>query len=152
LQSLATWRDVEAERRNLARGFVIKDNALLTIAKQQPTTLEALSALDIWHPKAIQRHGHTMIATVDRILQEGLTGEPLEVVQREHRKLMSDMRKLVMNKATELSVEPALIASKRELESLILAPADGPAPERFMGWRKNIITDGLLTLKEEFET
>ena len=93
-----------------------------------------------------------MIATVDRILQEGLTGEALAVLQPEHRKLMNDMRKLVMDKATELSVEPALLASKRELESLILAPSDGPTPERFMGWRKDVITNGLLTLKEEFET
>jgi ribonuclease D len=152
LQSLATWRDVEAERRNLARGFVIKDNAILTIANQQPRSLAELSELDIWHPKAIQRHGHTMIATIDQILQQGKTGEALEVLQPEHRKLMSDMRKLVMDKATELSVEPALLASKRELESLILAPSDGPAPERFMGWRKDVITNGLLTLKEEFET
>ena len=76
----------------------------------------------------------------------------LEVLQPEHRKLMADMRKLVVNKATGLSVDPALLASKRELESLILSPADGPAPERFMGWRKEVITNGLLTLKEEFET
>ena len=152
LQSLATWRDEEAERRNLARGFVIRDAALMTIAKQQPTSPEALSALDIWHPKAIQRHGNTITATINKILQEGQTGEALEVLQPEHRKLMNDMRKLVMNKATELSVEPALLASKRELEGLILAPSDGPVPERFMGWRKDIITNGLLTLKEEFET
>ena len=148
LQALATWRDHEAERRNLARGFVIKDAGLLTIAKQQPTSLGALSELDIWHPKAIQRHGHTLISMMTQIIEQGLTAESLEALKPEHRKLIADMRKLVMEKSTELSVEPALLASRRELEGLILTPAGEPIPERFMGWRKDIITNDLVALKD----
>ncbi len=150
LQSLATWRDKEAERRNLARGFVIKDTALLTIANQQPDSLDALSELDIWHPKAIQRNGHNLIAIIDQILQEGISAQAPDMLQPEHRKLMSDMRRLVLGKATELDVDPALLASKRELESLILSPQDEPLPERFLGWRKDIITDELIVLKDAF--
>jgi len=150
LQSLATWRDKEAERRNLARGFVIKDTALLTIANQQPDSLDALSELDIWHPRAIQRHGHKLIASIDQILQEGRTAEQPDMLKVEHRKLMSDMRQVVQERATELSVEPALLASKRELEALILSPPGEPLPERFLGWRKEIITDELMVLKDNF--
>ncbi len=50
----------------------------------------------------------------------------------------------------ELSVEPAMLASKRELESLILSPQGEPLPERFMGWRNNIITTELSALKAAF--
>ena len=150
LQSLATWRDNEAERRNLACLLVSKDTALMTIANQQPGSLDALYELDIWHPKAVQRHGHTLIATIDQVLQEGLTAETPETLQKEHRKLMADMRKRVQETATELSVEPALLASKRELEILILSPEGEPLPERFLGWRKNIITNDLVALKDEF--
>jgi len=150
LQSLATWRDKEAERRNLARGFVIKDTALLTIANQQPDSLAALSELDIWHPKAIQRNGHNLIAIIDQILQEGITAQAPDMLQPEHRKLMSDMRRHVLGKATELDVDPALLASKRELESLILSPQGEPLSERFLGWRKDIITDELTVLKDAF--
>ncbi len=148
LQSLATWRDKEAERRNLARGFVIKDTALMTIANQQPGSLAALSELDIWHPRAVERHGHTLIATIDQILQGGIEAAAAELLQPKHRKLMSDMRRLVLQRATELSIEPALLASKRELESLILSPQGEPLSERFLGWRKNIITDDLVALKD----
>ena len=150
LQSLATWRDKEAERRNMARGFVIKDTALLTIANQQPASLDALSELDIWHPRAIQRNGHNLIAIIDQILEQGITAQAPDMLQPEHRKLMSDMRRLVLGKATELAVDPALLASKRELESLILSPQGEPLPERFLGWRKDIITDELSVLKDAF--
>ena len=150
LMSLATWRDQQAESRNLARGFVIRDNDLMTIANKKPGNLSALSDLDILHPKALQRHGPALIAKIDQILQQGLTAQAPDSLQPEHRQLMKDMRELVQLKATELSVEPALLASRRELEILILSPQDEPIPERFLGWRKDIITTGLIELKEAF--
>lgn len=150
LQSLAKWRDKVAEDRNLARGFVIKDNALMTIANKKPLTLSALSELDVWHPRAIQRHGANLIAQIDRVLQKGLTAPIPDTLRPEHRRLMGDMRKLVQSKATELSVDPALLASRRELEALILSSENELLSERFLGWRKNIITDDLIGIKEAF--
>ena len=150
LQAIATWRDKEAERRNLARGFVIKDQALMTIATQQPDSLDALSALDVWHPKAILRNGHSLITIIDRILEKGQTAAAPASLQPEHKKLMGDMRSWVQQKATELSIEPALLASRRELEGLILTSQDEPVPERFLGWRNEVITHRLVELKDAF--
>jgi ribonuclease D len=150
LQALATWREREAEDRNLARGFVIKDNDLMTISNKKPRSLSDLSSLNILHPKALQRHGESLVAIVDRVVRQGLNAETPDILKPEHRKLMKDMRKLVQNKATELSVDPALLASRRELESLILLTGGKPIPERFLGWRKSIITDELIELKEAF--
>lgn len=150
LMSLATWRDQQAEKQNLARGFVIKDNDLMTIASKKPGSLSALSDLSILHPKTLQRHGTALIANIDQVLQKGLTAAAPDSLQPEHRKLMKDMRKLVQRKASELSIDPALLASRRELEGLILLPEGEPLPERFLGWRKDIITTGLVELKEAF--
>jgi ribonuclease D len=58
------------------------------------------------------------------------------------------MRKRVTQKAAELDIEPALLASKRELENLLLSSNGNSLPERFLGWRKNVITDELLSLME----
>lgn len=150
LQALAKWRDREAEKRNLARGFVIKDNDLLTIANKQPGSLSQLSDLNILHPKALQLHGPSLVTIVDEVLGQGLSAVAPATLTPEHRKLMSNMRKLVQEKASELSVDPALLASRRELESLILLPTGEPLPERFLGWRKDIITTGLIALKEAY--
>jgi len=150
LQSLATWRDRKAERLNMARGFIIKDNDLLTIANKKPGSIGELSGLKILHPKALERHGSSLIAIIDQVVQQGLNAEAPDTLKPEHRKLMNDMRKLVQRKATGLSVDPALLASRRELESLILLAEGEPIPERFLGWRKDIITKGLIALKEAF--
>ena len=112
--------------------------------------MSALSKLDILHPNTIQRHGHSLIATIDQILLEGRTAEAPEILRPKHRKLMDEMRQLVQIKASEFSVEPALLASKRELESLILSPQGESLSERFLGWRKNVITNDLIVLKDKF--
>jgi ribonuclease D len=150
LKSLAKWRDEEAEKRNLARGFVIKDTALMTIANQKPRSLEALSELGVWHPNPIQRQGPMIIETIDRSLQEGIKADLPDHLQPKHRPIMHDMRKLVNKKATALSIDPALLASKRELESLILSPENESLPERFTGWRYAVITRELVALKGQY--
>jgi ribonuclease D len=150
LKLLATWRDKQAEKRNLARGFVIKDNALMTIANKRPASLAELIELDVWHPKAVQRNGSALIDLIDEVVKQGITAPTPASLQPEHRKLMNDMRKLVQLKATEFSVDPAMLASRRELEGLILLPEDESLSERFIGWRKNIITDDLIAMKDAY--
>ena len=150
LKLLATWRDKQAEKRNLARGFVIKDNALMTIANKRPASLAELSELDVWHPKAVQRNGTALIDLIDEVVKQGITAPAPASLQPEHRKLMNDMRKLVQLKATELSVDPAMLASRRELEGLILLPENEALPDRFLGWRKNIITNDLIAMKDAY--
>jgi ribonuclease D len=150
LQALAKWRDEVAEKRNLARGFVIKDAALLTIARQQPDSVADLSDLNVWHPRAIQRHGERVIAVIHDVLEKGLTAAAPDTLLPKHRPMLHDMRRLVISKATRLHVEPALLASKRELESLILTPTDAPLPEKFLGWRNDVITTGLLEIRRRY--
>jgi len=149
LKSLATWRDLEAEKRDLARGFFIKDAALLAIAQRKPQNLEALAKVNNLPPKTLQRRGPTIITKVEKVLKEGLTVEPPKVLAPTQRKLLSDMRAVVREKSVQLSVEPALLASKRELEKLVLWSPDEPLPEHFTGWRKEVITDALVALREK---
>jgi ribonuclease D len=149
LKSLATWRDLEAEKRNLARGFFIKDAALLEMAKHKPGNQAALASLGILHPKVLERQGPTISRIVAKVLQEDQRVSPQKMLTPSQRKLLAGMKALVQKKSAELSIEPALLASKRHLEGLILSPRGGPLPERFAGWRKEIITDALVTLMEQ---
>jgi len=151
LKLLATWRDLEAEKRNRARGFVIPDNALLTIARVQPASLDELSALDVLHPIAIRRYAKSLLSTIEQARQQDIQATPLPVLESKQRRLLGVMRKRVQQRAAEHSVEPALLASRRELENLIFLPGDARLPEKFLGWRKGLITDELMALKEEFK-
>ena len=80
--------------------------------------------------------------------RSGTEVNPPETLNSSQRKLVAAMRKLVLKKASELSVDPALLASKRELENLIFAENADTPPERFMGWRKEVITNDLMDILE----
>jgi ribonuclease D len=148
LHKLAEWREHEADRRNLARGFVIKDAMLMTIAREQPANIEELSDLDLLHPRVLDRNGRALISIVKQTIQSGHKAISPASLDKAQRILMADMRQLVLNKSKELSVDPALLASKRELEGLIFTADGGKIPERFLGWRKPVISDELVALKE----
>ena len=149
LHKLAEWRENEADRRNLARGFVIKDAMLMTIARDQPANMNELSDLDILHPRVLERNGHALISMVEQVIQSGFKATPPASLDKAQRNMMADMRQLVLNKSKQLSVDPALLASKRELEGLIFTADGDEIPERFLGWRKSIISDELVALKEQ---
>jgi len=147
LKELASWREIEAERRNIARGFVVTDAALVAIAGRQPTTSAALAALDVLHPSAQQHFGKAMLEIVERVRGQGLELMPPPPLTPRQRKLLDAMRKRVLCKAQALSVDPALLASRRDLELLLQPAAETGLPERFSGWRRAVITDELLALK-----
>jgi ribonuclease D len=148
LQKLAEWREHEADRRNLARGFVIKDNALMTMANEKPGNIDQLKRLELLHPRVIERYGRSLLDMIAESLRTGTEIKPPDTLNSRQRKLMASMRYLVLEKASELSVDPAVLASKRELESLIFAENAETPPERFMGWRKEVITDDLMDILE----
>ena len=145
LRTLARWREETAQARNRARGFVISDAGLLELARLRPGSAADLRAVVHVHPKALERHEKDLlrlIATAAADRRPLTWPEPLTNAQRRR---LNDMRDRVQARAKALDVEPALLASRRELENLLRAVTAGePPPERFLGWRKAVITDELV--------
>ena len=57
------------------------------------------------------------------------------------------MKKRVRGRAEQLGIDPALLASRRELERLLRAVTENEEiPERFQGWRHAVIGDELLAI------
>jgi ribonuclease D len=147
LRTLARWREETAQARNRARGFVISDIGLLELARLRPTTAAELRDVAHVHPKALERFAKEllqMIATAAADRSPLAWPAPLTNAQRRQ---LDRMKDCVQARAKALEVDPALLASRRELENLLRATATGdPPPERFLGWRKAVVTDELLGL------
>jgi len=147
LRTLARWREETAQARNRARGFVVSDAGLLELSRLRPTTAAELRGVAHVHPRALERHEKDLlrlIATAAADRRPLNWPPPLTNAQRRR---LNDMKDCVQARAKALEVEPALLASRRELENLLRAVAAGePPPERFLGWRKAVVTDELLGL------
>jgi ribonuclease D len=147
LQALAEWREVIASERNLARGFVVSDIALMKLSQFRPSNITQLKDITEIHPRAVERYGEELLTLIAGAESSERDIEKIEELDKSQKTRLDRMRECVRKVAEELAIDPALLASKKELEKLVRAlAADEPVPERFMGWRKGVITDQLLTL------
>jgi ribonuclease D len=147
LQALAAWREKTAQRTNRARGFVVSDSALRQMASLKPVNIDDLQSIEDLHPVALKKYKKKLLSLVADALA---SSEPIEQqfqLNNAGQRRLKPMRRTVKEAATALNLDPGLLASKRELERLIRAQLeDQPLPERFTGWRKEVITDDLLKL------
>ncbi|MDI9313291.1 MAG: ribonuclease D [Hydrotalea sp.] len=79
VQLLAAWRDEQAVKRNLPRGFVLRDELLLDICNHLPTRPEDLKNMRGAH--GLMQHDRTMAAIFDimkQAMKEGSEAAPSE--------------------------------------------------------------------------
>lgn len=146
LQSLAAWRETEAQARNRPRGFIVKDPVLLTIAREQMDHPRDLETLGDFHPRARQRYGRDITRRVREALDSGATLPVQPQAGPEERKTLKAMRKLVEKEAEALGIEPTVLATKRDMEAMLFGGPTAPLPGRLTGWRRPIVGEPLQTL------
>jgi len=147
LKYLARWREEIAIARNRARGFVISDGAMLQMARVKPASAAELDTIEGLHPVALSRYEDTLLQLIAEAGRDTTPVEKFEQLDEQQRAQLKQMRAIVTDTSAELSVDPALLGSRKELEKLIRARANGQAlPERFLGWRKAVVTDRLLSV------
>lgn len=147
LKYLARWREHVAIEKNLARGFVIPDAALLKIARTRPENRGQLEEITELHPRALARYEEPILKNISAAARDPAPVMKLEPLDNLQNRQLKQMRQIIQARAKELEIDPALLASRRELEKLIraLSSGEGP-PERFLGWRKEVVSDELLTV------
>ncbi len=156
LRRLATWREEEARRRDLPRNFVVREKALIEVARRAPRTTNALRAIESLHPREIQRHGQTLLRFVRGALElspEKLPQPRPALDLRPYRRQVEQLRKLSSELAEDLSLPRELVASRKTIEKLVrrvVAGKEPALPRELRGWRRDAIGERLLeVLREE---
>jgi ribonuclease D len=151
LASLAAWREAEAQTRDIPRGRVLKDEALMEIAAHPPQSLDVLEHIRAV-PKgfANSRLGRTLF---DAILA-GRSAEPPEHEEqvrprrrREPSQAAVDLLKTLLRlRAEAIGVAPRLIANAEDIERLAAHEDDGVAA--LHGWRAQVFGNDALALRK----
>jgi len=140
LQQLAAWRDRMARERDLPRGFIMRDPALLALAQQPPRQADGLHDQGV-HPSVIRRDGDTLLALPPQAQQRTPPAplpEPPDAAQRDR---VKQLRTRVAAIATQLGVEPEVLVRRRWLEALVREPQHLPEP--MQGWRRALVAEPL---------
>ena len=147
LQALAAWRERTAKNKNRARGFVISDAGLIKLSRLRPASAAEIGEIEEIHPGALSRYQSQLLSLISESQSAKSVVERIANLTNKQQQLIKAMRYSVGEIAKELKLDPALLASRKELEKLIRATANGQQiPERFLGWRKEVITDSLMQL------
>jgi len=141
---LAAWRESEAIRRNRPRQWIVRDNVLLDVAYQLPTSLDQLADIEGLSPKLLGRIGESLLRAVDESAADENNYSPPRPPDETQKALLKAMQARVARCAEDLGLAAETVASKRELAAGIVS---GQQDSRvFSGWRKDLIGNDLLAL------
>ncbi|NNF48057.1 MAG: ribonuclease D, partial [Desulfofustis sp.] len=147
LQALAEWRESRAQELNRPRGFIVPDPVLIAIANQRLHSRQDLLDLDGLHPRAAARHGGAICDIVTATMNSGKRLQVLPKLNSSDRHLLKAMRTKVQARASELSLDPAVLAPRRDLEEMLMTEENGFIPARLRGWRMEQITMELIDMR-----
>ncbi len=145
LARLAAWRERVAQQKNLPRGWVVPDAALVDIARMQPELPEQLAAVPGMEPALVRRFGDEILAVMDegkrlapqRLWQESSRPEP------EQQRLLDVVSARIQACAREHGVSATLLAPRREMVKFVL---NDPDCALLRGWRYQLIGAELAAL------
>jgi ribonuclease D len=150
LKAIAAWREREAQRINIPRQRLVRDETLLEIAATGPETPAELSrARGISEGFAKGKSGASLLAAITAA--KALPDSDLPEVPRERGgpsaspALVALLKVLLAAKSEEHHVAPRLLASSDDLDRLAVeARPDLPA---LHGWRREVFGEAALALK-----
>ncbi|NDY97091.1 HRDC domain-containing protein [Wenzhouxiangella limi] len=137
LADLAQWREQTARDRDLPRSFVIRDEDLLRLAESavKGRLDDALRAL----PDPVRRRYRDQLVEMLAVDGSRDFNRPaaLTALSPDQRDWIGNAQQAVRRIAEALNIEPALIASKRELTRI----ARGERPDWLQGWRGPLLSE-----------
>lgn len=141
---LAAWREDEAIRRDRPRQWIVRDNVLLEIAYQLPSSEDKLARIEGLPPKLLARIGKDLLRAVNASADDENSYSPPRPPTEAQKALLKEMQTRVARCAEELGIAAETLASKRELAAVIVS---GRQDSRvFTGWRREIVGEDLLAL------
>ncbi len=151
LRAITAWREREAQRSNIPRSRMLKDETLLELAATAPETPEQLArARGVTRGFAEGRIGASLLAAIAEA--RALPEEALPAVLnnrdglRPSPALVSLLKVLLAAKCEQHHVAPKLVASSEDIDRL--AGEEAPDVPVLHGWRYEVFGADALALKQ----
>jgi ribonuclease D len=144
LQALAQWREATAQQKDRPKGWILRDDALVDIARHQPTTLQALEKIRGLSEGLVRNSGKNIVKIVSEASGEQPqafpdTGRRIKLTP-DQGALVDVMMALVRLSGEENKLNPAVLASRKQLEKLVCGETD---IDVMKGWRKKLVGEQL---------
>lgn len=141
LRELAAWREEEAQKKDVPRGRILKDETLLDLTYQKPRTESDLARIrGVSADMARGKFGKLILDAMERGLAVPDADCPIvvgrEPLSQKLTPVLEMMKMLLRIQAAEHDVAARLIADSETLENYVRDPKS--APSLTHGWRYDI--------------
>jgi len=147
LQALAGWRESLAQQRDRPRGWILKDDVMVEIARHRPASIEELVRIRGLQEAFIRHNGEEVLALVAAAGKRPPVPFPDAgarlCLTPEQDALVDVMSAVVRISGIEHALNPAILASRRQLELLVSGDAD---VDVIHGWRRKLVGERLQAL------
>ena len=150
LRELAAWREARAQKKNIPRGWVMKDDTLADMAAQAPRNVAELKKIRNMSKDLADGHvGQALLAAIQKALNTPHTEWPKVKKKKPPGPTVSArmdiLKMLVKIQASIHDVAPKLIISNDDLEKL--AMEEEPDIPALKGWRREVFGNDALAIK-----
>lgn len=145
LRAVCDWREKRARARDLPRGFVLKDETVVDIARRLPRSSRDLVSARGLGAKQARRHGPALLASLRRaatLAENELPGKREPGRRRPSSRLLERLRDVVAGVATDLDMPSEALVPRRVLEAWAVASLERGAwawPSEIEGWRRSVL-------------
>ncbi len=147
LQVLAEWREKAAQQKDIPKGWLLRDDILVELARHQPDSLASLGKIRGLNEKILKNSGEKLLGLVSA----GKKNKPEPFPKKDFSKRLSPsqdalvdvMMAVVRISGEKNSLNPAVLATRKHLEKLVAGETDTGLMQ---GWRKKLVGDQLQAL------
>jgi ribonuclease D len=150
LRELAVWREMEARRRNIPRGRVMRDEVLIQLARHPPKSVNDLRGLRGVHSSEVDRQGSQLLAAITAALALPPSAWPEVPSERkpdpESTGIVELLQAVLKARAAEEGIAPTMLATSADLQTLVETKQNRAALHVpiLHGWRRQLAGDLLL--------
>ncbi len=147
LQTLASWREIQAQQENRPRAWLLRDNVLLDLARIYPENHEELASVRQIPEAFVKKHGEELL----RLIAQSASMKPQQLPAKTRRRkpslkqdaLADVLQAQVTLQAEKNTINPATLATRKQLQALVMGETDVPI---MSGWRLEMAGRELMAM------
>lgn len=149
LYAIIQWREEEAQKLNIPRQHLVRDESLLAIAAALPDSVKALSRIrGVSQGFADGKEGGALLTVIKAVKNTEVDLLPLPISADQPKKkpseaIVSLLKVLLQAKCELYQVAPKLVIDSKDIENLALGKTDLPV---LIGWRRDVFGQDAIDL------
>jgi len=142
LRAMAEWREATAQKRDIPRSWVMRDDKLFELVTQQPKTEQEIKDLGVFGRKSVVYLAPMALEIMSSVkVSDKRLWRKVEPLTKQEKGICSGMMKELSRISEDLGIAQALLGTRKDIESLY---RHRQSKRLLKGWRKTHVGDVLL--------